>query len=136
MKLRRDEFDALPESSSKRKGWRNRPPLKEVRELATYLHQFSFDELTEIVKSFIDDPDKTSIDESDNSATLRSSHGGQSETAKFICKGYDTVDASDGRISFRGFLQGFCGPHSETGGDCALSFSLGIGKEEQRRRIR
>ena len=59
----------------------------------------------------------------DNSATLRSSHGGQSETAKFICKGYDTVDASDGRISFRGFLQGFCGPHSETGGDCALSFS-------------
>ena len=70
MKLRRDEFDALSESSSKRKGWRNRPPLKEVRELATYLHQFSFDELTEIVKSFIDDPDKTSIDESDNSATL------------------------------------------------------------------
>ena len=45
------------------------------------------------------------------------------ETAKFICKGYDTVDASYGRISFRGFLQGFCGPHSETGGDCALSFS-------------
>ena len=31
----------------------------------------------------------------DNSATLRSSHGGQSETAKFNCKGYDTVDASD-----------------------------------------
>ena len=28
-----------------------------------------------------------------------------------------------GRISFRGFLQGFCGPHSETSGDCALSFS-------------
>ena len=35
------------------------------------------------------------------------------------------MDASDGRISFRGFLQGFCGPHSETGGDCALSFSTG-----------
>lgn len=70
LKLRRDEFDALPDSSSTRKGWRNRPPLKEVRELATYLHQFSFDELTEIVKSFIDDSDKTSIDESDNSATL------------------------------------------------------------------
>lgn len=30
-----------------------------------------------------------------------------------------------GRISFRDFLQGFCGPHSETGGDCALSFSTG-----------
>ena len=66
----------------------------------------------------------------DNSTALRSSHGGQSETAKFICKGYDTVDASDGRISFRGFLQGFCGPHSETGGDCALSFSTGNDTKE------
>ena len=53
LKLRRDEFDALPESSSSRKGWRNRAPLKEVEELGTYLHTFSFDELTEIVKSLI-----------------------------------------------------------------------------------
>ena len=27
------------------------------------------------------------------------------------------------RISFRDFLQGFRGPHSETGGDYAISFS-------------
>lgn len=53
LKLRRDEFDALPDSASQRKGWRNRPPIKEVVEMAAYLHQFSFDELTEIVKSFL-----------------------------------------------------------------------------------
>ena len=28
LKLRRDEFDALPSSSSHRNGWRNRPPHK------------------------------------------------------------------------------------------------------------
>lgn len=53
LKLRRDEFDALPNSSSPRKGWRNRAPLKEVEELGTYLHTFSFYELTEIVESLI-----------------------------------------------------------------------------------
>ena len=53
LKLRRDEFDALPDSASSRKGWRNRPPLKEVVELAAHLHQFSFEELTDIVQSLI-----------------------------------------------------------------------------------
>ena len=53
LKLRRDEFDALPNSSSTRKGWRNRPPLKEVVDLAAYLHQFSFSELTDIVISLV-----------------------------------------------------------------------------------
>lgn len=53
LKLRRDEFDALPESSSSRNGWRNRPPLKEVAEMGAHLRAFSFDELTEIVKSLI-----------------------------------------------------------------------------------
>ena len=53
LKLRRDEFDALPDSSSTRKGWRNRPAAKEVLEIATYLHQFSFSELSDIVQSLI-----------------------------------------------------------------------------------
>lgn len=54
LKLRRDEFDALPDSSSSRKGWRNRLPAKDVAETAAYLHQFSFNELTDIVKSLIE----------------------------------------------------------------------------------
>lgn len=54
LKLRRDEFDALPDSSSARKGWRNRPPIKEVLEMAAYLRQFSFAELTGIVQSLIE----------------------------------------------------------------------------------
>ncbi len=54
LKLRRDEFDALPESSSSRNGWKNRPPLKEVAEMGAHLRAFSFDELTEIVKSLIE----------------------------------------------------------------------------------
>lgn len=54
LKLRRDEFDALPDSSSSRKGWRNRPPIKDVTQMAAYLHQFSFVELTDIVKSFLE----------------------------------------------------------------------------------
>jgi hypothetical protein len=53
LKLRRDEFDALPESSSHRNGWRNRAPVKEVIEMAAYLRTFSFKELTDIVKALI-----------------------------------------------------------------------------------
>ncbi len=53
LKFRRDEFDALPDSASPRKGWKNRPPAKDVVEIAAHLKQFSFDELTEIVKSLI-----------------------------------------------------------------------------------
>ena len=53
LKLRRDEFDALPDSSSHRNGWRNRPAAKDVINVAAYLKQFSFEELTELVKSLI-----------------------------------------------------------------------------------
>lgn len=53
LKLRRDEFDALPDSSSHRKGWRNRPAAKDVLDIAAYLKHFSFDELTDIVQSMI-----------------------------------------------------------------------------------
>ena len=55
LKLRRDEFDALPDSSSNRNGWRNRPPAKDVVELAAYLKTFSFDELSEIVSALLVD---------------------------------------------------------------------------------
>ncbi len=54
LKLRRDEFDALPTSKSHRNGWKNRPPAKDVIELAEYLENYSFEELTEIVKGFIE----------------------------------------------------------------------------------
>ena len=53
LKLRRDEFDSLPGSSSTRKGWRNRPAAKSVEKLGEHLKQFSFDELTGIVKTFL-----------------------------------------------------------------------------------
>lgn len=54
LKLRRDEFDALPDSSSHRHGWKNRPPAKDVTNLAAYLKQFSFNELTDLVQALID----------------------------------------------------------------------------------
>lgn len=53
LRRRRDEFDALPESSSKRNGYRNRPPIKFVVEMASHLRKFDFNELTDIVKSMI-----------------------------------------------------------------------------------
>ncbi|MBQ9513860.1 MAG: hypothetical protein IJR66_02625 [Clostridia bacterium] len=62
LKLRRDEFDALPESSSSRNGWKNRPPSKEVVEMGAYLRTISFDDLTEIVKSLIANFDESSAD--------------------------------------------------------------------------
>lgn len=62
LKLRRDEFDALPESSSSRNGWRNRPPLKEVAEMGAYLRTISFDDLTEIVRSLIANFNTSSAD--------------------------------------------------------------------------
>lgn len=54
LKLRRDEFDALPTSSSNRNGWKNRPAANDVIELATYLKSFSFEELTSLIKSILD----------------------------------------------------------------------------------
>ena len=53
IKLRRDEFDALPDSSSHRIGWKNRPPTKEVVDIAEYLKRLSYSELTQLVKSFL-----------------------------------------------------------------------------------
>jgi hypothetical protein len=54
IKLRRDEFDALPLSASTRRGWANRPPNENVQSLALSLRSFSFDELTGIVRAFIE----------------------------------------------------------------------------------
>lgn len=51
LKLRRDEFDVL--TGSHRKGWRNRPVAKSVRELFDYYEKFSFDELTAMAKEFL-----------------------------------------------------------------------------------
>ena len=53
LKFRRDEFDALPESSSSRVGFRNRQPTRYVVEVAAYLRKFSFSELTAIVRALI-----------------------------------------------------------------------------------
>lgn len=53
LKLRRDEFDALPFSSSSRNGWRNREPAKDVLELGEWLHKLSFHELHSLVMSLI-----------------------------------------------------------------------------------
>jgi predicted restriction endonuclease len=53
LKLRRDEFDALPESSSNRNGWNKRAAAKDVISLAAYLRQFSFEELTDLVTALI-----------------------------------------------------------------------------------
>lgn len=73
LKLRRDEFDALPDSASHRNGWRNRPPARDVVNLAAYLKKFSYEELTELVKSiiaaqsgeFVDVPEKKTTDENE-----------------------------------------------------------------------
>ena len=46
----RDEYDVV--TSSSRKGQRNRPPRTRIITTSEYLRQFSFDELTEIVKAF------------------------------------------------------------------------------------
>lgn len=54
LKLRRDEFDALPFSSSHRNGWKNRKPAKDVLELGKWLHNFSFEELSSIVASMLE----------------------------------------------------------------------------------
>lgn len=53
IKMRRDEFDALPTSSSSRKGWRNRPATQEVIDLADELKNFDFEQLNEMVKNII-----------------------------------------------------------------------------------
>lgn len=51
LKLRRDEFDVV--TGSHRKGWRNREPAKSVIRLATVLDNYSFEELSVMVKDLI-----------------------------------------------------------------------------------
>ena len=53
LKLRRDEFDALPFSKSHRNGWKNRKPAKDVLELGQWLQSFSFNDITELVKNLL-----------------------------------------------------------------------------------
>ena len=59
MKLRRDEFDALV--STKRQGWNKRAPAPSVLLMHNDLKNFSFDELTGIVKNLIADDDAQQI---------------------------------------------------------------------------
>ncbi len=65
LKLRRDEFDALPTSSSNRKGWNNRIPVKAVEKMGAYLSKFSFDELYKIVNALINN-EKSTLDINNN----------------------------------------------------------------------
>ena len=61
LKRRRDEYDALPDSASHRIGYQNRTPARIVQETAAYLHRFSFEELTGLVQSLIQDPEDGSL---------------------------------------------------------------------------
>lgn len=51
LRLRRDEFDVL--TSSRRKGWRNRPPIKDVEELYNILSVKTYDQITTEVKKIL-----------------------------------------------------------------------------------
>ena len=53
LKLRRDEFDALPGSLSHRAGWINRPAASDVIDMAEYLKNYSFDDMTKMVIALI-----------------------------------------------------------------------------------
>lgn len=57
LKLRRDEFDVL--TSSHRNGWRNRKPAIDVLIMTEYLKTFSFDQITQLVKSLIENAQAT-----------------------------------------------------------------------------
>lgn len=67
MKLRRDEFDVFMDGG--RKGWRNREPAPIVTRMHQDLKNFSFEDLTFIVKALIADSDapfvRPSVTESD-----------------------------------------------------------------------
>lgn len=51
LKLRRDEFDVI--TGSHRKGWRNREPSSSISGLAHVLENYSFSELTNMVRDLI-----------------------------------------------------------------------------------
>ncbi len=56
LKLRRDEFDVV--TSSKRKGWRNRPVAPDVKRLCDELSQLDYEEVTKMVKRILADAKK------------------------------------------------------------------------------
>ena len=57
----RDEYDVV--TSSFRRGQCNRPPRKRIIKTAEYLRQFSFNDLTDIVKSLIENAQNNNITE-------------------------------------------------------------------------
>lgn len=88
LKLRRDEFDALPTSASHRKGWRNRPAASDVIKLSNELTAFTFDELTEIVKALL--PQDNIPDLSSSSIPIDSSNLHEYEIESII----NAIDSS------------------------------------------
>ena len=71
-KNRRDDFDVL--TGSHRTGWVNRPSTRIVKETTQYLQSFSFEELTALVKSLIENVNTFNLDTLENiemSTTLR-----------------------------------------------------------------
>lgn len=67
--MRRDEFDALPESNSPRLGWHKRPATKDVIETAAHLRNFNFVQLTDIVRALIESVKSPYVVSADQSLT-------------------------------------------------------------------
>ena len=88
LKLRRDEFDALPDSSSYRRGWANRPATRDVIDTAAYLKQFSFDQLSEIVNSLLENKNQTDVTNPSNVINIATLH--EMEIEEFL----NTTDPS------------------------------------------
>jgi hypothetical protein len=91
LKIRRDEFDVI--SGSHRNGWRNRVPTKDVIEIAEHMNKFSFQEITDLVLTFItkDKFEETEVQNGDvfssNSIPLSLSE----EEVEFLINSHDTT---------------------------------------------
>lgn len=59
LKRLRDEYDVV--TSSTRNGQRNRAPRKRIVETAEYLSAFSFEEITDLVKSFLENHSEENV---------------------------------------------------------------------------
>ena len=59
LKRLRDEYDVV--TNSTRNGQKNRPPRKRIEETAEHLSSFSFEEITELVKSLIENQTSGSV---------------------------------------------------------------------------
>ncbi len=78
----RDEFDVV--TNSTRKGQRNRAPRIRIEQIASYLEKFSFEELTDIAKAFLENVKYEGVEDNQKDLNLDKAELSEEELERIL----------------------------------------------------